>query len=84
MSEKKEWYIEQFEDNEHLHNKILKKVQFGLPYSHSDHEHCEHCWARISNVEGDDHQGYYEPTSDSWICEECYNEYRELYGWSVE
>ena len=83
MSEK-EWYIEIYENNEYLHHKVLKKVQFGLPYSHSDHEHCAHCWAKISNFEGDYHYGYFEPISTDWICEECFYEYKDLYGWSEE
>ena len=83
MSEK-EWYIEIYENNEYLHHKVLKKVQFGLPYSHSDHEHCAHCWAKISNFEGDYHYGYFEPISKDWICEGCFREYKDLYGWSEE
>ena len=51
--------------------------------SHSDHEHCEFCWARFSALPEDLHGGYYEPQSESWLCPDCVEQFSDLFGWTV-
>lgn len=80
MSE--EWYIWHYNNKEYLHNKVLSFREFSE--SDGDHDHCELCWDRFSNYPDDLHNGYYEPLSGSWICEDCYNHLATLFAWSVE
>ena len=79
---KKPWYILQYEDSEYLHSKklVFKEFDYALP----DHRHCEVCWAKISQYSEDLHFGYYEIDSKSWICEACYNSFKELFKWTIK
>lgn len=78
----KPWYIEEYEEKDYLHNKELQYKEF-IGEDKNDHEHCELCWHRISNLKDDSHNGYYEELSKSWICDECFNDFKDLFGWSV-
>ena len=53
------------------------------PVGDWDHEHCEFCWEKISEYEGDEHCGYHVLESDAWICESCFNDFREKFGFIV-
>ena len=79
---KKSWYIEEYEEKEYLHNKTLyaKKIIFS---QRVDHVHCELCWQRLSNYKDDQDFGYYEPDSISFICERCFNSFKDLFGWKL-
>ena len=52
-----------------------------------DHEHCAFCMGKIT--EGDEAyhavreaEGY-EGAQDGWVCPECFNDFREHFGWLV-
>lgn len=77
----KKWYIVEYEQKTYLRNKTLLFKQFKAI---GDHRHCELCWNRISNANEDLHCGYYEEISGSWICEACFNDFRELFHWNVD
>ena len=53
-------------------------------YGQLEHGHCEVCWARFGQHSEDLHYGYYEVDSKSWICKECYDNFRELFKWTTE
>ena len=48
-----------------------------------DHDHCEFCWRKFSPREGDLHQGWCTPDEYHWVCEECFRDFREQFGWKV-
>ena len=79
---KKPWYVIAYEDKEYLHSKKLEFREFD--HAIPDHRHCEVCWATISQCSEDLHFGYYENDSRSWICEDCYDNFRELFKWTAE
>ena len=78
----KPWYIEEYEEKDYLHGVKLELNEFKLPLP--DHRHCELCWGRISAYDGDSHFGYYEPCSQSWICESCYKSLKDLFKWITD
>lgn len=52
-----------------------------------DHDHCDFCAAEISD-DPTGHAAYKEAwvTADddySWVCPECFNDFRERFGWVV-
>ena len=75
------WYIRIYEDNDHIHKKELqfKNIDFKV----GDHRHCEVCWDKFSYSTDCLHRGYYEKESKCWVCEKCFKEFRNLYGWTV-
>ncbi len=48
-----------------------------------DHDHCEFCFAKLSESENDLHQGYATEDEQHWICEACYGDFRERFEWQV-
>jgi hypothetical protein len=47
-----------------------------------DHDHCEFCSARFSETEGDLHEGYTTDDEYHWICQACYDDFKEQFQWS--
>lgn len=78
----KEWYILEYESKDYLHNKTL--VYRPFPFGYMNHDHCELCWARFSKYKEDLQSGYFERESNSWICEECYENFKNLFRWIDE
>lgn len=50
-----------------------------------DHDHCEFCWAKFMVDEYPDvlHQGYATQDDYRWICEKCFEEFKDMFGWLV-
>ncbi len=85
---KQEWYLYngknkkmEYQHKDYLHNAKLSLLKYDG--DEKEHAHCEFCWNKFSMCPGDLQAGYYEPTSRSWICPECYREFSEMFGWVV-
>ena len=48
-----------------------------------DHDHCEFCWAKFMQEEGPDilHEGYATEDNYRWVCQKCYNDFKEMFKW---
>jgi len=54
------------------------------PYSDKwDHDHCRFCWAKFSASDGDLSEGYATMDNYHWICQECYDDFKEAFEWRV-
>lgn len=67
-------------------DKYLAKKQ--LRFSHfndqeNDHSHCEFCFAKFSNREGDLHEGYCTLDGYRWICKDCYEAFQSDFEWQL-
>lgn len=49
-----------------------------------DHMHCDFCWAKISPFSEDLHEGYATFDIRHFICEECFNDFREQFQWTLD
>jgi hypothetical protein len=48
-----------------------------------DHDHCEFCWARISDHPRGDYEydrGYVTVDKQRWICEPCFADFRDRFA----
>lgn len=75
-----EWIEWETKTKNYLYDKRIEKKDYP---TNLEHTHCELCWARFGNYAGDLKQGYYECESQSWICENCYNIFREYFRWTT-
>ena len=51
-----------------------------------DHDHCEFCWAKFALaalLPDALHAGYTTEDEYRWICEGCFNDFRERFSWQV-
>ena len=49
-----------------------------------DHDHCEFCGSKFSLHKGDLKTGYSTEDGYHWICEQCYSDFKEEFGWIVK
>ena len=66
---------------EYLYKKKLTKKKYEQPSETWDHDHCEFCWERI---DVNSPAAYTDEDDYHWICEECYNDFKEMFEWEVE
>lgn len=79
MMEQRDWRLDA-PDAEQLMNAVLHRETF-LPHGSWDHEHCALCWEKISQYEGDQHEGYVTADGLRWVCEDCFLELRMRFQW---
>ena len=69
--------------DKYLKDAVLQRLSYGSRTTKTDHDHCEFCVDRFSDNHGDLHVGYCTPGCYYWICEECYKDFNELFGWKL-
>lgn len=80
MIEQNDWRLHGQDD--YLKGRKLVKVPFRSELS--DHYHCDFCWARFSDLEGDLHEGYVTAGKrHHWICPECFEDFKEMFQWEL-
>ena len=80
-----DWRLRGQED--YLMGKTLHFIRFQKRSEIWDHEHCEFCWAKFSDNDGDLHEGYCTETDNKgnafWICPECYQDFKDKFSWKL-
>ena len=77
----KDWRL--FAPPKYLEKKHLIHATF-VPTERWDHEHCVFCWEKFGANPDWLHSGYCEPDGRHWICEQCFQDFEELFGWVVD
>ncbi len=81
MIEETDWRL--LNQKEFLLNAKLKKTEYTKPSDKWDHDHCVFCWDKFSENEEDLQQGYCTLDKKYWVCEECYNDFKEMFNFTV-
>ena len=48
-----------------------------------DHDHCEFCGRKLSLMSGDLSHGYVTLDNYHWVCDDCFADFQEAFGWTV-
>ena len=67
--------------DEYLLNVILTHCIYDGDFL--DHEHCDFCSEKFSIREEDLHKGYCTQDKRHWICQKCFHDFKEMFGWEV-
>lgn len=67
----------------YLFRKKLAKMQF-TPSAELDHAHCCFCWEKFGLSEGMSKEGYKTIEGNWWICDQCFQDFKDEFKWSVE
>ena len=67
---------------DYLSNKRIKKAKFS-DYPEKDHEHCSFCWGKFGNAEEFLQHGYCTDDEHHWICNKCFDDFKELFQWKL-
>lgn len=90
MVEKDDWRLN---GQESYLKDILKDIPlYFIPFrplsEQWDHEHCVFCWAKFYLHPECLQEGYCTRPQNSrdadWICPECYEDFKEMFGWKLE
>lgn len=66
----------------YLYRVSLKKVVFRASDT-NDHEHCEFCWVKFGEGKESKKSGYCTLDGYHWICNECFQDFKELFEWNL-
>ena len=58
----------------------LKKARWQIPIQH---KHCEFCFDKFSLVPEDLKNGYCTLDEHWWICEDCFQDFKDIFQWRV-
>ena len=69
-------------------DKYMKNIAFTrMTLEESEYEaffeHCEFCYAVISELPMCRHVGYYTGKYTYWVCEDCFDRFKEEYNWQM-
>lgn len=49
----------------------------------NDHDHCAFCWEKFAENEGCLHEGYSTKDGYYWICNPCFQDFKERFRWNA-
>jgi hypothetical protein len=78
MSFKEDWRLTN--QMNYLYNARLKHKPYCPVSSEWDHDHCSFCFEKFKNPE---QTGYCTLDNYHWICENCFQDFCEIFQWSV-
>jgi hypothetical protein len=71
---------------EYLKGVTLFKKNYARYSEDWDHDHCAFCWTKFAEKDSIPdalHQGYTTKDEQHWICEECFQDFKETFSWKV-
>jgi len=81
MIENNDWRLTGQEG--YLKDKQLIFLQYQPWSKEWDHDHCEFCYGKFGLSPDDLHEGYSTTDKYWWICSDCYNDFKEMFNWSI-
>ena len=84
MVEDSDWRLQGQE--RYLQSAVLLHRKWHTKNPKWDHDHCEFCWAKFMDKESPDvlREGYCTENSYHWICDKCFNDFKEKFGFVVK
>jgi hypothetical protein len=69
----------------YLQGVTLYRRQWIQPRPEWHHDHCAFCWAKFMEADHPDtlHEGNATADNYYWICDTCFNDFRERFGWRI-
>ena len=77
MKDKPDWRLTN--QSNYLSGVKLIYCKYEVVDKNWDHDHCDFCWEKF--VEGI--YGYTTLDKYHWICENCYNDFKERFNWEL-
>ena len=62
--------------------KLIRKNFLDFP--EKEHEHCSFCWGKFGDDENMYKFGYCTKDAYHWICDKCFEDFKDMFEWSIE
>ena len=82
MREENDWRL--MGQEKFLMNVPLVKADYSRWSEKWDHDHCAFCTETFSEYDGDLHDGYCMKDKYWWICNECYEDFKDMFNWTQD
>jgi hypothetical protein len=67
----------------YLQSLELYLATYKAPREGWDHDHCEFCFGKFAEHGGDFSEGYTSKDRYHWICKNCYDDFKTMFGWKI-
>ena len=83
MSEKKDWRA--MGQEKYLLGKSLSWNKYTPNTEKDDHDHCAFCFKKFMVTAGNEvaTEGYSTKNNSHWVCEKCFEDFKEEYKWAA-
>jgi hypothetical protein len=83
MHDKKDWRLTNQE--KYLKGITLQLKKYKRDRDGWDHDHCEFCWEKFSESLSETvlNEGYATEDNYRWICTQCFEDFKDLFGWKI-
>lgn len=81
MTDKNDWRLTG--QQSYLMNKRLTKCAYRQLSEEWEHDHCAFCWDKFSENSEDLNIGYCTEDKKYWICEDCFNDFKKMFNFTV-
>ncbi len=78
-----DWRLFRQQEN-YLSNAVLIRHEYKPINKNNDHDHCEFCMTKFYEFTDDLHFGYSTQYGEVWICEQCFEDFKEKFNWKVK
>ena len=74
---------------EYIKNHVFKK-QYFKSNKNNDHDHCNFCWKKITDLEIDEEHGTFGYVTlnahgqEEWVCEKCFNDFKARFNFKTD
>lgn len=83
MKQQDDWRL--FKDQiNYLYKSMLLHHSYTPASPNNDHDHCEFCMGKFGFDETDLHYGYSTEDNYTWICENCFKDFKKMFKWNVK
>ena len=79
--EENDWRL--WDDSDCFRNEKFYFRKYKKSSERWDHEHCNFCWARISEYDDELNEGYCTVKDELWVCPQCFNDFKEKFNLEV-
>lgn len=86
MPDEADWRLR--DQNEYMQGMAFTHSKYIPESKNVDHTHCEFCWHKFmeksEGIADCSSRGYRSCDGGYWVCEECFANFREAFGWKLE
>lgn len=73
------------DQKEYLFGAFFEKKEFKAKSKEWDHDHCEFCWDEFNeDSKMGFTEGYYTENRESWVCYECFEDFKNLFEFKLK